>query len=167
MITGKEDLLRTMMEVFVMEKGSRDFYERTAERAAAPEAKEAFQKLAGWESRHMDYIRHLYHALNDDRETLSFDAFAKGVRPEEVEGGIPVHEMAGGAGGADDFTYVDDLGAVDLALKMESSAYALYKRFAAEADDTDVGVFLADMAGMEQKHMEYLKGLRESIAKTS
>ena len=46
MVTGKEDLLTALIEAYLMEKGTHDFYSGAAEKAANPDAKKIFSELS-------------------------------------------------------------------------------------------------------------------------
>ena len=59
MLTGKEDLLQALVEAYIMEKGTKEFYTLAASRWGAA-AQKGFTALADWEGRHMAYIQSLY-----------------------------------------------------------------------------------------------------------
>ena len=54
-MTGKEDLLRALIEAYLMEKGTQTFYIDAAGKAMKPNAKKTFLELSEWEERHMEY----------------------------------------------------------------------------------------------------------------
>lgn len=164
MITEKTELLDAMIEAFIMEKGSNEFYAEASRKAIDAEAKKAFAELAGWEKEHMQYIQFLYQSMRDEREAVSFERFKDSVRPETVEGAIPIEKMKEKL---EEYSFLDDLGALTMALEIEGKAYALYHRLSEQAADTNTKAFMKDMMGWEQKHIEYLKKLRYRLSETS
>jgi rubrerythrin len=161
MITGKEDLLRALIEAYLMEKGTRVFYVSAAEKAANPEARKMFQELSAWEESHMDYIQYLYQAIDGDRDIKGFEAFQKRTEAPETESGIPVKEMEAKLEG---YKFVDDKGALQLALEMEGKAYNLYRRLSGETSDSNARVVFGEMMEQEVKHIDYLKTMRTKFA---
>lgn len=160
MITGKEELLQAMVEAFIMEKGTNEFYTEASGKANDAGVNMAFTQLAAWELEHMQYIQFLYSSIRDDRETLSFDRFREKVEPEEVEGGIPV-------GVIKEKLYkegLDDIGVIAIAIEVEGKAYNLYRRLSETASDTNTREFMREMMAWEQKHLDYVKALRRTLS---
>lgn len=164
MITGKEDLLQAMIEAYVMEKGTNEFYKDASHKAINKVAKDAFGVLAEWEHEHMLYIQFLYQAILESREEVSFDEFKKSVMPTFVEGAIPIKELEEKIEG---YEFIDDLGALTIALEIEGRAYNLYRRLSEQAPDTNTKTFMKDMMNWELKHIDYLKELRYKLPETS
>ena len=164
MLTDKTGLLEAMIEVYTMEKGTREFYERAAEAAYEEAAKRSFGELARWEGEHMDYIQFLYQAITEDRELLSFEEFRKKVRPEELEGGIPVKQ---GEQWIEEYEILDELGAIIIALKMEARSFAFYGDMAKKTKEPGVRVLMEELKNREEEHIKYLKDLRMKIEETS
>jgi len=164
MITGKEGLLEDMIEAYEMEKGTHEFYLKASEAAHEEAAKNAFRELADWEREHMRYLQFLYQAITEDREFLSFEEFKEKLRPEMVEGGIPVRKMEEKL---EDINLTDELGAMITALEMEAKSASFYRGLSEEAEDPSAKVFLKEMVRLEEKHIEYLKKLRLKIEETS
>ena len=92
MPTGQEDLLQALVEAFIMEKGTREFYAQAASISGAA-AKKSFEDLAAWENRHMTYIQSLYQSILDDRELEEFSDFSKKTPAPVTESGIPVKDL--------------------------------------------------------------------------
>jgi len=153
-----------MIEAFIAEKGTKEFYAYASIKAIDAEAKKAFGQLAAWEHEHMNYIQYLYQAITEDREMLSFEAFKEKVRPETVEGAIPLGELREKV---EEYSFLDDLGAMTIALEIEAKAYNFYKKLSETVDDTNTKEFMKDMMKLEQKHLEFIKSLRFRIAETS
>ncbi len=164
MLTGKTGLLESLIEVYTMEKGTMEFYRRAAETANLEVTREAFGKLAKWEEEHMGYIQYLYQAITEDREHMSFEEFRKKVRPDTLEGGIPVRDIEKWL---EEYSFVDELGAIIVALKMEARAFAQYDGLRKEAEDPSVKAILEELKEWEEGHIKYLKDLRLKVSETS
>lgn len=164
MISGKEDLLQAMIEAYVMEKGTNEFYKDASHKAINKVAKDAFGVLAEWEHEHMLYIQFLYQAILESREEISFDEFKKTIMPTFVEGAMPIKELEEKI---ERYEFIDDLGALTIALEIEGRAYNLYRRLSEQATDTNTKAFMKDMMNWELKHIDYLKELRYKLPETS
>ncbi len=164
MVTGKEDLLQSLVEAFLMEKGTREFYSQASRKAMNPEAKNIFRDLSEWEEHHMDYIQFLYLAVQDDRDVEGFDAFRKKAEAPVAESGIPVKDLVSEF---EEYAFIDDSGALVMALEMEGKAYNLYRKLSEKAVDSNTRVVFKEMMEQELKHVDYLKGMRTKLAETS
>ena len=164
MLTGKAGLLDSLIEVYTMEKGTREFYRRAAENAHLNVSREAFRELAKWEEEHMGYVQYLYQSLMEDREFTSFKEFRQRVRPDTLEGGIPVRDIEKWL---EEYSFVDELGAIIVALKMEARAFALYDGLSKEAEDSSVRALMEELKDWEEGHIKYLKDLRLKLTETS
>jgi rubrerythrin len=160
-INAKEGLIQALMDVYMMEKGIYQFYDEVAAKTQNQEAKRAFAELAEWESGHARYAQYLYQGLMEDWDIVSFEEFSKRAKPEIAEGGMPLKDLEGKI---EEFTYLDDAGAISFALKVEAKEYALYKKLASETTDTNMDILFENLAEWEQRHMEYLKKLKQKIA---
>jgi rubrerythrin len=161
MMTGKEDLLRALIEAYLMEKGTHIFYSGAAEKAANPDAKKMFSELSEWEERHMDFIQYLYQAIEGDRDIRGFEAFKERTEAPVTESGIPIKELEANA---EKYVFVDDKGALNFALEMEGKAYNLYRKLSTETSDSNTRVVFEEMMAQEVKHIDYLKDLRRKFA---
>ncbi|MCL4491576.1 MAG: hypothetical protein M1510_06690 [Nitrospirae bacterium] len=160
MVTGKDDLIPAMIEAYMMEKGINQFYTELSVKAHSYEARKAFSELARWEAEHMRYMQHLYQAFTDEREMLSFNEFATRAKPDTAEGGMPMKELEESI---EEYAFLDDIGAIMFALKVEGNEYNLYKKLSSQAQDTNAKVLFEELMGWEQKHIEYLMGLKQKI----
>jgi rubrerythrin len=106
-------------------------------------------------------MQNLYQTLMDERETASFDEFARRARPDVAEGGTPLTELQKRI---EEFKFLDDIGAINFALKVEADEYNLYRKLASQTADTNVKALCEDFMGWEQKHIEHLKELSKKIA---
>ena len=160
MPTGTEDLLQALVEAFIMEKGTKEFYAQAAAKSSAPAAKNAFQDLAVWEEKHMQYIQSLYQSILDDRELEEFAAFSKKVAAPVTESGIPVKDLEKRI---ETYQVKDERDALTLALTIEAKAHKLYQDLAKKTADTETKVIFEDMVSQETKHMEQLHALRKAL----
>ncbi len=163
MLTGKEDLLQALIEAYLMEKGTKDFYSQAAQRAVAPEAKEIFAALSGWEEKHMGFIRFLYQAIQDDRDFRGFGDFERRSHSPVTEGGIPVEELEARL---ENVGFSDDPGAIAMALELEGKAHALYRKLSESAADGNAKVVFLEMADQEARHIGYLEKAKAALSAT-
>jgi rubrerythrin len=161
MPTGKEDLLQALVEAFIMEKGTREFYRLAVARSSSADAQRTFQDLALWEEKHMAYIQSLYQSITEDRELEEFEAFSKKVASPVTESGIPVKDLEKRI---ERYEVKDQHDALTLALSIEAKAHKLYKDLASRSTDNEAKVIFEDMVAQETKHMEQLNALRKALA---
>lgn len=162
MISGKEDLLQSLIEAFLMEKGTMEFYSYASEIAKNQEAKKIFGELATWEKRHMEYIQYLYQSIHGDIEAKSFADFEKKAAAPLTEAGIPVKDLEKKI---EKYTMNDERDALALAMEIEGKAYNLYRNMSKNAADANAKVFFNEMMNQEVKHVKYLKNLRLKLVK--
>lgn len=163
MLTGKEGLIQSLIEAYLNEKGTMDFYADAAVKALNPEAKKMFGELSQWEHKHMDFIGFLYQSIQEDKDVIGFDRFSRKTGAPYTEAGIPVKELEAKL---ERHEFVDDMGALILALEIEGKAYSLYSRLAKSALDSNARVVFEEMVGQEAKHIEYLKRLKIKLGET-
>ncbi|MDH4163158.1 MAG: ferritin family protein [Nitrospirota bacterium] len=161
MITGKEDLLQALVEAFIMEKGTRDFYSQAAAKSTSAEAKKTFEELTRWETQHMAYIQSLYQSILDDRELLEFETFSASVPATVSESGIPVKDLEKKI---ETHVVRDEKDALTIALGIEAKAYNLYKGLAARAADREAKVIFEDMMSQETKHLDHLNKMKKALS---
>ena len=161
MITGKEDLLTALIEAYLMEKGTNEFYTHAAEKASQETAKKAFGELSCWEEQHMEYIQFLYLSVSEDRDIRGFHDFVQKTPSPDTEAGIPAKELEKKL---EMPQYADDHGAVALALNIEGRAFNLYRKLSEGASDRNARVVFGEMMEQEQKHIDYLTTLRQQLA---
>jgi rubrerythrin len=161
MITGKEDLLAALIEAYLMEKGTNQFYAFASEKANNSVAKKAFGDLTCWEEQHMMFIQDLYQSIYQDRDIHGFEDFSKKTPSPVTEAGIPSADLEKKL---EKPQYTDEKGAITFALEIEGKAFNLYRKLSESAADTNARAVFKEMMGQEQKHIDYLKKLRENIA---
>jgi sulfur-carrier protein adenylyltransferase/sulfurtransferase len=164
MVTGKEDLLQSLMEAFLMEKGTHEFYSDASAKALSADARKTFVDLSEWEEKHMEFIEFLYLSIQEDRDIEGFEKFKKKADAPVVEGGIPVSELEERL---EKYEFIDDMGALIMALEIEGKAYNLYRNMSDKAADGNAKVVFREMMEQELKHIDYLKEMRNRLAETS
>jgi rubrerythrin len=160
MITGKENLLDALIEAFLMEKGTKEFYAEAAEKAVNPEASKTFSELSGWEEKHMEFLQFLYQSINDDKEVKSFEEFKNRTEAPVIEAGIPVKDLEAKI---EKYSIADEKGALTLAMEIEGKAYNHYRKLSQEAGDKNAQVVFKEMMDQEVTHINYLKELRVKL----
>ncbi|MCC6347451.1 MAG: ferritin family protein [Nitrospirales bacterium] len=161
MVTGREDLLQALIEAFLMEKGTREFYLYAAKKATGQAAREMFSELSCWEDGHMGYIQHLYQALQDDREMQTFADFREKSDAPDTEAGIPVKDLEKAV---EEYSFEDDKEALVVALGIEGKAYNLYRALSETAADSNARVVFREMMEQEKKHIDAIREMRERIS---
>lgn len=161
MLTGKEDLLQALVEAFIMEKGTKEFYTQASSKSTSSSAKKTFDELARWETTHMAYIQSLYQSIMDDRELMEFQEFSKHVPSPTAEGGILTATLAKRV---ESYSVKDERDALAIALSIEAKSYALYRELANKTHDQEAKVIFEEMMNQETKHLDHLNTLRKSIS---
>lgn len=164
MISGKENILEALIEAYLMEKGTKEFYAQASQKVGNKEAADAFKTLADWENKHMEFIQALYQALQDDRDLVAFQEFKNKTESPVTEAGIPVKDLEEKL---EEYTFDDENSALEMALLIEGKAYNLYRRFSEQASDTNARTVFKEMMEQELSHIDYIKKMRENIVKTS
>ena len=161
MVTGKEGLLTALGEVFLMEKGTKTFYEEAAEKAVNADARATFKHLADWEGQHMDYILSLYKSVQEDWDIGTYEEFKNRAQSDMTEAGIPLKDLEAKMV---NYCITDEMGALTLAMEIEGKAYNMYRKFSQGAEDENAKIVFKEMMEQEIKHVNYLKDLRVRLA---
>ncbi len=161
MLTGKEDLLQSLIEAYLMEKGTREFYSLATLKALAPEAKKTFHDLSEWEEKHMDFIQYIYQSVSDDRDLKGFEDFKAETDAPVTEAGIPVKDLEEKI---ERHAVTDERDALKIALEIEGKAYNLYRKLSESASDSNAKVVFTEMMEQELKHIDYLNNLKAKLA---
>lgn len=161
MVTGKEDLIQALIEAYLMEKGTREFYAHVSDNALNPDARETFFMLSEWEEKHMEYIQFLYQSFTHDFDIMGFEKFRERANAPFTESGIPVKELESRM---EKYNFTDDMGALSIAMEIEGKAYNLYRKLSEKAVDTNAGIVFQEMMEQELKHIDYLKNLRTKLS---
>jgi rubrerythrin len=164
MATGKEDLLQALVDAYLMEKGTREFYAQAARKAIAPDAQRTFGELSAWEEKHMEFIQYLYQAVMEDRDVKGFEDFKAGSSAPITEGGIPVKDLAAKL---ETVSISNDMEAITFALEIEGKAYSLYWQLSKIAPDSNARVVYKSMMEQEINHISYLKDMMTRISESA
>ena len=160
MLTGKEDLLQALVEAYIMEKGTKEFYILAASKSGAA-AKKGFDSLADWENRHMVYIQSLYQSILDDRELMEFREFSAKVSSPVAEGGIPIKDLEKKI---ETFSIQNGKDALSIAVNIEANAYIFYQDLAKRAADPAAKVIFEEMMAQETKHLEEVTAMKKRLS---
>lgn len=161
MITGKEELLTALSEAFVMEKGTKLFYEEAAAKSVSPEARDTFRNLSEWEESHMDFILYLYRSILGDLDVMTFEEFKNKAEATVTEAGVPIKDLEAKI---EKYSVTDEMGALTLAMEIEGKAFSMYRRLSQNASDANARVVFQEMMEQEVKHTNRLKELRVKLA---
>ncbi len=157
MIKEKDDLLQALIDAFLMEKGTKEFYEQASNKAVTPKVRKTFLELSAWEKEHMSFIRFLYEAIQDNREIESFDKFQNTADAPVTEAGIPAYALERKL---ERHPIRDEKHALTLALEIEGKAYNAYRSLSSSAKDKNAQVVFKEMMEQEKKHVNHLKQMR-------
>jgi rubrerythrin len=161
MVSGKEDLLSALSEVFLMEKGTKMFYKEAAAKSVSQDARDTFEHLSEWEGKHMDFIVYLYRSIYGDLDITTYEEFMKNAEAPVSEAGIPIRDLEAKM---EKYAVTDEMGALTLAMEIEGKAYAMYRRLSQNAPDTNARVVFKEMMEQELRHAERLRELRVRLA---
>lgn len=161
MVTGKEDLLMVLSEAFLMEKGTKIFYEEAAAKSVTPEARSAFTFLSEWEGKDMDFILFLYRSIHGDNDIITYENFKNKAKTTVTESGISIEGLETTL---ERYLITDEMHALTLAMEIEGKAYTLYRKLSERAEDTNAQVVFKEMMEQEVSHITYLKDLRVKLA---
>jgi rubrerythrin len=153
----KDDLLQALIDAYLMEKKTKEFYTQASNKAVTPEVKKAFQKLSEWEKKHMAFIQFLYESIQDNREINSFEEFQKIADAPLTEAGIPAYVLEKKL---ERYRMQDEKQVLTLALEIEGKAYNLYRGLSMNASDKNAQVVFKEMMEQEVKHVNHLKKMR-------
>ena len=67
MLTGKEDLIQSLIGSALMQKGTMDF-PTMLQRRQTMMPENGLEKLSQWEHKHMDFIGYLYQSIHEDKD---------------------------------------------------------------------------------------------------
>ncbi len=160
MTDGKEDLLQALVDAYLMEKGTREFYAQAARKSISPAAQKAFGELSAWEGKHMEFIQYLYHAVMEDLAVKVFEDFKKRRGRPSAEGSMPVKDMEVDL---ETVSIADDLEAISMALGIEGKTYSLYWQLSKSASDSNTRSAFKSMMEQEINHISYLKDTMSRI----
>ncbi len=152
LITEAADVRDILVLAIKLEKGSRDFYMEAEEKAESSQAEETFQMLANAEDRHMDSLYQRAVGLIGKDVLPSLEKLKTELKVEHMEGGIEISPALAKVGEK----FIDEMGALEIALEKEYMAYDFYKRTSALVEDPDTKSLLHELALEERNHANIL-----------
>lgn len=161
MTADRDDLLQALIDAFLMEKETKEFYTQASNKASTPEIKVAFQELSEWERKHMAFIQFLYESIQDNREIRSFQEFQNRAYAPVTEAGIPAHVLEKKL---ERYRMKDEKQVITLALEIEGKAYNLYRGLSMNASDKNAQIVFKEMMEQEVKHVNHLKQMQLKFA---
>jgi len=158
LLTGNESPREILLAAIGMEAALGGFYTNLAKDADAA-TKPTFERLAGFEQRHLNHVHGLYRKETGDETAL--EALLAGASPE-LEGGLPGAVFLEQLGG----TPASAREALELASSVEAQALDLYTRLAAKTDDTESASLYTTLAQEEKAHLRAVSNLLAKIPTT-
>jgi len=152
MLKGSESLVDSILFAFGLEKGSRTFYLKAAERMEDPRSKEFFKSMADLELGHMANVRLLYCGMENEACPVSLEEFAESVQGQYMEGGRLLEHALRDL----DVAFLDVAEALKIAIKQEGEAYSFYSKAAKRMENSHARVLFKNLAEEEQKHLDTL-----------
>ncbi|WP_300155472.1 rhodanese-like domain-containing protein [Solidesulfovibrio sp.] len=140
-----------------MEAALGGFYRTLARDAENPETRAVFERLAGFEDRHLHYVHTLYRKATGDASDV--DALLAGAATQ-LEGGLPGQAFLDQLGGAPESAQE----ALELAASVEAQALDLYSRLSRKADDPEAATLYATLAQEEKAHLRAVANLMKQTA---
>ncbi len=159
LLRGDEPPAGILRVALGMEAALGNFYRTLAKDAEDPETRAVFERLAGFEDRHLHYVHTLYRKATGDASPV--DALLAGASPE-LEGGLPGQAFLDQLGGAPESMRE----ALELAASVEAQALDLYARLSRKADDPEAASLYATLAQEEKAHLRAVANLmKQTTAK--
>lgn len=154
LLSGRESLREILLAALGMEAALKAFYSNLA--ATTPATQAVFERLAGFEERHLQHVHGLYRQESGDTAPLA-DLLA-GAGPE-LEGGRPGESFLRQLG--DEPATPEE--ALELAASVEAQAFDLYTRLARQADAPEKVALLATLAQEERQHLRTVASLMTTL----
>lgn len=158
------DTLGSAQEVaafaWLLEEGNRTFYLRAAELLGGGMG-ELFAGLAEDEQKHKKTLKELYAVLSNGPAPEGFPLCVLGSRPAEdlMEGCFRLQEVLGWL----EQSRADERKVVELALRVETSAYDRYLHLMRRSTEDSTRRLIEIIAGEERRHLERLCRIYEEI----
>lgn len=139
-----------------MEAALGDFYHRLATDAPDVATRDVFERLAGFEQRHLHHVHTLYRQATGDETALA--QLLDGASPA-LEGGLPAARFLEQLGG----TPAGAREALELAASVEAQALDLYARLARKADAPESAALFATLSQEEKAHLRAVSNLFKKL----
>jgi len=152
LITEAADEGDVLMLAMRFEKGSWDFYLEARYKSELPKAKETFLMLAKAEEGHMGKLHKHARSLFGEKGILPLEQLKRELKVEYMEGGIEITPTLVKV----EDKFIDDMGALEIALEKEYMSYDFYKRTSAVVENPDAKMLLHKLASEERNHAAIL-----------
>jgi rubrerythrin len=140
---------------WLLEDGSRKFYESLAEMMEDRETKGIFQNLKRSEENHKTTLWKMYEEISRKTPTHEFPdtVISKGPRGDVMEGGMSVSEALQWSKGKN----LSDI--LELSMALESNSYDLYLKMERQVEGLKAKQVFRTLSEEEKKHLEQLTSL--------
>ena len=156
-MTAPDQILDILRKAYQIEVDGYTFYSMTADRADKPAVQELFAKLAQDEVQHQAFLRSVVKNYHDK----GVAAFSIGVVVPDLRAFSDkifterFREQAEGA--------AFEMGALSVGMTLEKNAVAYFSGAARSADEAEIRHFYDFLADWEQKHLDALQSLTDTI----
>jgi sulfur-carrier protein adenylyltransferase/sulfurtransferase len=141
-----------------MEESLKQFYQKLLNETQDDDVKNLFSKMIEVSELHKQKFVKFYQQVEPGKDVAALEA---GIKTDVMEGGFKMDEFLKKNG-----PYMQNLmGALDVAMMLETQALDLYGRFAAKAEATATKEFLRQVAQEEKTHLNMLGQLLEEKVK--
>jgi rubrerythrin len=156
-MTARNHIIEILRKAYQIEVDGYTFYSMTADRADKPAVQDLFGKLAQDEVQHQAFLRSVLKGYDEQglgafsvsMKIPDLSAFSDKVFTDRFR------EQAEGA--------AFEMAALSVGMTLEKNALAYFSTAAREATDAEVRQFYQFLADWEQRHLDALQGLHESI----
>lgn len=156
LLAGNESPAVILRTAIGMEAALGGFYQSLAMDAPEAETRAAFERLAGFEERHLHYVHTLYRKATGDETELA--KLLAGASPD-LEGGLPGARFLEQLGGKPESARE----ALELAASVEAQALDLYSRLSKKAEDPEAAALYATLAQEEKAHLRAVSNLMKQL----
>jgi rhodanese-related sulfurtransferase/rubrerythrin len=158
LIRGDETPAEIAALAIGMEESLKQFYQTLLRQTPDNDAKQLFNKMIEVSELHKQKFVQFYQQLEPGKDVAQLEA---DVKTDVMEGGFKMNDFIKKNG-----PYMQDLmGALDIAMMLETQALDLYGRFAAKAEAAASKEFLIQVAQEEKAHLNMLGQLLEEKVK--
>jgi sulfur-carrier protein adenylyltransferase/sulfurtransferase len=152
LLSGRETPREILLAALGMEAALGTFYMKLAQSSEDTETRAVFERLAGFEERHLQHVLTLYRKATRDETALA--GLLSGAAAA-LEGGRPGEDFLAQLGGQPDSAQE----ALELASSVEAQALDLYARLSARAEDPESATLFATLSQEEKAHLRIVASL--------
>jgi rhodanese-related sulfurtransferase/rubrerythrin len=152
LLSGRETPREILLAALGMEAALGAFYNTLALSSGDAETRIEFERLAGFEERHLQHVLSLYRKATGEQKELA--ELVSDASPA-LEGGRPGEEFLARLDGEPES--VEE--ALELAASVEAQAFDLYARLSARAEDPESAALFATLSKEEKAHLRAVASL--------